>query len=239
MRNVLAIALAGVATWAASPASADARCADSQLVTQRRAVGGFREIGLSAPAEVIVKQGARESLVVRAPANVLPHLVTAVDGSRLELKLDDDGPHQIDCQIIFEITVVTLTELDVSGAGKVSMGALTGKNLKIALSGAASVTMDSVSVGQLALSMSGAAKVKANGQVTHQKVSISGTGQYKGEQLGSQSASVTISGTGSAQLNVAKELNATISGVGNVAYIGNPRVTQQISGVGKVRPLRP
>jgi len=72
------------------------------------------------------------------------------------------------------------------------------------------------------------------GTVDSQAVTISGTGDYNGENLQSAAAKVTVDATGNAVLRVSDRLDATVSGVGSVEYIGYPHVTKDISAVGSV-----
>ena len=72
------------------------------------------------------------------------------------------------------------------------------------------------------------------GTVDAQAVTISGTGDYNGEDLQSTTAEVTLDGAGNAVLRVSDRLDATVSGVGSVEYIGDPHVTKDINGVGSV-----
>jgi hypothetical protein len=240
MRAVLGIAVAAAAL-AAAPRSANARCKGQSpdVVVQKRAVGSFSQIAMGAPAELIVRQGTRESLTIRADRKVLPYLKTPVTGGKLELDLDN-GANKLDCidQITFEVTVVNLSGLDVSGAGKIVLDGLRGKRLSMDLGGAATVRMDRASIGDLDLSMSGAVKMNASGQAARQTIRIAGTGQYSAERLASQTTVVSISGTGHARVNAQKELDATISGIGHIEYGGNPRVKQRVSGTGSIERIK-
>ena len=64
--------------------------------------------------------------------------------------------------------------------------------------------------------------------VDSQVVTISGTGDYDGEELQSATADVTIDAVGNAVLQVSDRLDATVSGVGSVEYIGDPQVTERL-----------
>jgi hypothetical protein len=242
MRSALGIALAGIAAWTAAPRAAEARCRPdpADLATQSRSVTGFHEIDLTAPAELIIKQGARESLTVRADRRIMPDLDIAVRDGRLHLDLDRDrSRYDDDCMhdITFEVTVVNLSALDVSGAGTVRIGALSGKRLDLDLGGATNLKIDRLAVGDLRVDVTGAGQVRLAGQASRQVVRISGTGSFRGEGLSGQTASVTISGTGSARVNASKDLDATISGVGQIQYLGNPRIRRSISGMGSLSPI--
>jgi Putative auto-transporter adhesin, head GIN domain len=239
----LALAVAGAA-WAAAPEEASAKCRPpaGDLVTETRAVRGFHEIGLSAPAHLVVKQGAREALVVRADRRLMPYLKTTVSSGRLDLDLDTRSSNhdRFECThpTVFEVTVVKLSALDVSGAGSAKLGPLQRKQFALDLSGAAEVEMERLVGERLDIDMSGAATVRAAGKVARQSLRISGTGRYKGEQMASDAASISIAGTGSAQVNASKELDVSISGVGDVQYLGNPKITRTISGMGSLARLK-
>lgn len=236
MRSVFGIALAAAA-WAAAPSTAEARCkeAAADLVVQKRPVGSFREISMSAPARLVVRQGTRESLTVKVDRRALPYVKTPLSGGRLSLELDDPRD-QLRCvhELTFEVTVVNLSGLDVSGAGEVVLDGLRGQRLSMDLGGAANVRMDRASLGDLDLSISGSVKMNASGQATRQTVRIAGTGHYAAERLTSQTAVVSISGTGHARVMARKDLDAAISGVGHIEYGGNPRLRQRVSGTGSI-----
>ena len=69
-----------------------------------------------------------------------------------------------------------------------------------------------------------------SGTVDSQVVTISGTGEYDGENLESTTAEIAVDGAGDAVVRVSSQLDVTIRGVGSVEYIGNPEVDQNIRG---------
>ena len=68
---------------------------------------------------------------------------------------------------------------------------------------------------------------------------LSGAGSFDGEKMEAQTASVKISGLGTAVVDAVKTLDATISGAGNIEYIGSPQVRQTISGAGSIKARKP
>jgi hypothetical protein len=246
MRLALGIALAALTMTATERDAAGHRCRGrapaGERVTQSRAVRGFHEIDLAAAARVIVKQGARESLTLVADRRLLPYLRTPVRAGRLEIDQTDEGHHRFDDECLHEtvvhVTVVNLSALFLSGAGSFEMGSFRGRELAVDISGAGSIRIGRLSLGRLVLDVSGAGSLVAAGQATSQRVTMSGAGSFSGERLASQSAHVTISGTGEADINASRTLDVIISGVGGVRYVGNPRVRRTISGMGSLARLR-
>jgi hypothetical protein len=55
--------------------------------------------------------------------------------------------------------------------------------------------------------------------------------------LTAKQARVTVSGTGSVEVNATDKLEANVSGVGSVKYRGTPAIEKRVSGVGTVAPL--
>jgi len=59
-------------------------------------------------------------------------------------------------------------------------------------------------------------------------------GSFRAGELESQTALVTIAGTGSALIWAGDSLDVGLSGVGSLEYYGNPRLKQRINGIGRV-----
>jgi hypothetical protein len=246
MRSALGIALAAAAlVTAAAPGSAEADCRPpaADRATQSRNVRGFHEIDLSAPARLVLKQGARESLTMTTDRRLLPVIRTTVRNGRLDIDWDDRSRHDRrdwDCMhdTVIEVTFVRLSDLMVSGAGSVEAGSVSGKELDIDLSGAGSVRIGRLSVTTLDVDITGAGSLTASGQAARQEIEISGAGSYSGQRVTGRDVEVDISGTGSAKVNASASLDVDISGMGSVQYSGNPRIRQDISGMGSLARLR-
>ncbi len=248
MRLASGIATSAVAVAIAlsigGPRAAFAHCRASaaDLVTEARPLRGFHRIGVGGPIDLVIKQGARESVTVRADRKLMPHVKSAVKDGRLVLDLDRDPSrperHLCPGDLVVEITVVQLSALDVWGPSRVEVGKLGGKRLALDLSGPTDVVADQIAFDELELSMSGPASVRFGGQVARQRIDISGPAEYAGERLASRSARVEMSGPGDARVLASDDLDVEISGVGTVGYLGNPRVTRRVSGLGSLRRLR-
>jgi hypothetical protein len=184
---------------------------------------------------VIITQSDKESLTVETDDNLMQYIETQVRGGTLELGFtDDDILLRPSKSIIFRLSVIELTALDSSGAGRFEMDELDADRLEVTLSGAGVIRMDSLSASDLVVTVSGAGNIELAGQVKTQEVNLNALGNYNASDLESQAATVSISGAGSASIWVHDALDVTISGAGNVDYYGSPEVSQNISGVGRV-----
>jgi hypothetical protein len=198
-------------TGAVTPATA---VPESGRVIESREISGFTGVELTSIGDLRIEQTGTESLTIEADADVLPQLTSNVSNGILELGVAPGTTIATSRRIVYRLTVATLDSIAVSGAGDATAANLRADRLTVEVSGA----------GEMILA----------GTVDSQTVTISGTGDYNGEDLLSASAKVTIDAAGNAVLRVSDRLDVTVSGVGSVEYIGDPKVTKHISGVGSV-----
>jgi hypothetical protein len=136
--------------------------------------------------------------------------------------------------ITFDLILINLNRLDISGAGDIDIEQLKTDKLTINLSGAGSLEIKDLRADELVTQVSGAGSIIISGQVTGQEITHSGVGTFHPDDLRSDTAFIKISGAGSCTVWVLENLDVSVSGLGNVIYFGNPRVSQSVSGLGKV-----
>ncbi len=200
----------------------------------------FKRIEISGVANIILVQGTNGPLVASVPQNakvtvkVLKEtlVIKSVDGGRWWSNLFGRGPA---ATTQLTINFKDLEAIDVSGGVRISAREIRVPALHLDASGGTTLAIDDLRASTLTIDGSGAVKAEIAGQVTEQRISISGAADYQAAKLLSDTASVDVSGASKIVVNVRKKLNASISGAGTVEYIGDPIVTQSISGVGKVK----
>jgi hypothetical protein len=191
------------------------------------------------PAQVLIKQGANESLKIEAEDNLLPNLKTQVENGMLEIFYRrENGKHVNPTKTVkIMITVKELTEVDFTTAGELIIEKLKTDNLDVSLSGAGNLNLDEIQLQALDVNLSGAGSMSASGTAETLDLNISGFGDFEGGELHGKDARVNISGAGSATVWAEDSLTAEVSGAGSVSYFGSPSVTRNISGVGDVSHL--
>jgi hypothetical protein len=209
------------------------------VVSETRDVSGFRAIEVEYPAEMLVKQGTTEALVIEAEDNLLPNLQSQVQNGTLRIFYRrENGKHVNPTEIpVITITVKDLADVELSSAGQLTIEKLETDQLDVSLSGAGDVNIMDIETSALQLDLSGAGSATASGVADSLQLNISGFGDFKGGELHNKDARVSISGAGSATVWVDEELDAQVSGAGSVSYYGDAAVTRQISGVGGVNHL--
>ena len=209
------------------------------VVTETRDVSGFHAIDISYPAQVLVKQGSKESLEIEAEDNLLPGLKTQVKNGVLDIFYKTTNGKHVNPTKTVKITIVVkdLTSVDFTSTGDLTIENLKTNALDVSLSGAGNLKLDKILVKALGVSLSGAGSMSASGTADDLNLNISGFGDFKGTDLHSKDAQVDISGAGSATTWVDNNLDAQISGAGSISYYGSASVTKQVSGVGGINHL--
>jgi len=207
------------------------------MAKETRKASDFDAVSVRFPAEVVIRQGSKESVTVEAEDNLLPQLSTNVKSGTLVIENSEaNWSKRVSPTETVKITIVVknLKEISLSSAGSLFVDGLESNELRLSISGAGEVTLSGLEVGRLDVSLSGAGTINADGRANDVNISISGLGSFNGESLSSQVADIEISGAGSASLRVEKELTARVSGAGSINYYGDPTVEKHVSGAGAI-----
>ena len=182
------------------------------MITESRDVSGFDEIVLMTSGDVVIEVTGTESLEIEADDNVISLLTSEVVNGRLEL--GSSGSFSTTRGITYTITASELVGVTISGSGNIDISEIDTDSFQ------ATVT--------------GSGNIDPSGSSTSLEVTISGSGEFSGDDLESAIGDVTVSGSGEAVVNVTDDLMVRITGSGDVHYMGDPTIDQDISGSGGV-----
>jgi hypothetical protein len=211
-----------------------------QIVTETRNVTDFMAISVEYPADVVIKQGAAESVVITADDNLLPQLSTKMSMGTLVIRnTETDWNRRINPNkpVRIIVTVINLRDVDFPSAGNIRIEKLETESMNLRVSGAGSVTLDQLNTRKLVCLLSGAGGITASGVADDLNLDVSGLGSFTGKNLVNNNADVSLSGMGSASVHPKNNLVVSISGVGSVRYYGNPHISQQVGGMGIVNKM--
>ncbi len=139
--------------------------------------------------------------------------------------------------IRYFVTLEHLRVLTLEGTGSFHGENLKGEGLSIAHSGSGVMNLTGLHYHELDVDLSGLGEIQLEGEIQKQNLDLSGAGNYQAENLKSQEANVTLSGSGLVRIWVEEELNADLSGAGSIEVKGDPKVEESNTGVGRIKPL--
>jgi hypothetical protein len=184
--------------------------------TQARSVPPFSGVELDGDNNVIVRVGARRSVIVHADTNLLGRVTTRVRSDRLVIGTTP-GNLAAKSPMFVVVSLPSLDRLRLQGAGNISATGLDSRELTVDLPGSGNID--------------------ASGTTTKLDVTITGEGTALLRRLIARDAKAVLGGEGTIMLTATHSLDARIPGSGTVLYGGSPpRVTQRVTGSGTISP---
>ena len=210
-----------------------------KIQTETRAAGSFQAISLKTSAKLVLRQGSREGVELRADDNILPlietRIVDGAGGPTLEIRSRDGARYSTKTTPVITVDLITLSGLSVSGSGDVTSDGLKSPALKIAISGAGDIRLDRLAIDDLGIKVTGSGDIHFSGRTTKLAVAIAGSGDVDTAGLEADDVSISISGSGGANVNARKALTVSIAGSGDVVYSGDAVPKTSIAGSGTVK----
>lgn len=225
-----------------------------QEASEPREVGAFDRIDVAGQTDVTVEPGDT-SVTVRGDDNLLSDVLTEVNDDTLEIR--ERSPLLPRAGLVVEVTTSHLNGAALQGSGDMVARDVAGDTFNATVAGSGGLDIDGAAskaftatingsgwldvngfTGEtFSANVSGSGGVRASGQVGHLDVTVSGSGDAQLQDLAARRATVDVTGSGGATVQVSETLDASSSGSGDVVYSGNPRnVQEQTSGSGDVRP---
>lgn len=205
---------------------------EGPVVTEELNLADFDGIELSISADVVIKQGPVQEVIVEGKQNIIDELERDVKSGIWDIDIKGCVRDNKDMRIF--ITLPDITSLKLSGSGTIeSENVLLVNDIDLGISGSGDMDLD-LEADRIDAKISGSGEMNLDGLADHLDFEISGSGDLHGFGLETQSAIVEIRGSGDAEVFVNDNLDVKISGSGNVIYRGNPGLNVKISGSGKV-----
>ena len=229
---LVCLTLVPVAAQAASLAGS------GRSATESRSLADFQALALNGSMDMVVRQGAVQSVQVEADDNLLPLLETVVEstgqGATLLVRWKKGQSLHTRSKVLVTVVLPRLSALTSSGSGDIRVEAFNTPALKLSLSGSGDARLQGLSTEELGISIAGSSDVVANGSATRLKISIAGSGDVRMADLKSEEVTIAIAGSGDAAVNANKTLEVSIAGSGDVIYTGNAAVKSRVAGSGSV-----
>ncbi len=200
------------------------------VVEQELDLSSFERVSLSISADVHIKRGDTQSIMVRGQQNIIENLITDVQDKTWRIRFD--RPIRRSQGVKIFITLPYLSGAKVSGSGNIeSEDAWQAPSFYAGVSGSGNINLQ-VQAEELTSKVSGSGNIMLGGSSKEYTVQITGSGNIKAYELSAEHCKVRISGSGDARVDAQEQLDVRISGSGDVMYTGRPQVNSKISGSG-------
>lgn len=184
--------------------------------TESRELAKFDELELRGTGDVEITIGRRGPLKITADDNILPLITTEIKDGRLIISVT--GNIRAKTEMSYTVTVPDIKAVTLAGSGEISIKGVDNKNLSLAIKGSGDV--------------------RASGKTGQLSIAIKGSGDVSAAKLSAKIVSISITGSGDANVSVEDSLSVSIKGSGDVTYRGDPLIAQAIKGSGEVHKKR-
>ena len=198
----------------------------------------FKELSIGGSMNVYLTQGDKTLLQIEGGEADIHNIEVRQKGNTLSIGIKKkSGFTFITKRIDVYITTPTFSEINLKGSTRLlTDNQFHLERVKITSCGSAKMVMG-LNAQDLDINIKGSGHIALSGYAQNQTVNVSGSGSYKANKLLSGSANINVYGSGTAYLDVERELNVKVYGSGNVLYKGNPSIQSQSYGSGKVKAV--
>jgi hypothetical protein len=200
-------------------------------------VAEFDAISTSGPQDIVILRGDTPSVRAEGSPDALAQLEAVVEGDTLTIRPKrgfDWGDWRRLSSATFHVTLPRLESLAQAGSGNVRIDRVQGESFESSIAGSGELTIGLLEVDEADFNIGGGGNITASGKARQTRISIGGSGDIGASGLLSETASVSIAGSGDVELTVTDEANVSILGSGNVDIAGPGRCSVTRFGSGDV-----
>jgi hypothetical protein len=189
-------------------------------------------IGLAGPDKVVISEGDTFEVTLDGDADAGAALRFDRDGNELTIARDTeiyDGPRSA----IIRITMPAPSGLEIAGTGKIEAETM-ASDAQVEIAGAGAVTIGKLSANRLGVEIAGSGAVTAAGTAKVLSVEIAGSGDVRLANLTADDVTVEIAGSGNVNLASNGSVTADIAGSGDVVVVGSATCSLNSAGSGSL-----
>ena len=208
-------------------------CVDGQGATRKaqRTLNAFDAVDVTLPAEVTIKVGDTNLMLIQTQSNIIPLIKSDVRRGTLHLTA---SCYHVTKPVRITLTVKSLKKISLTGSGKIRVpDMLSPDKLSLSLSGSGQIEADVLST-KVDAEVDGSGLLIVNGKAKEFDPEVNGSGVIRALGLRVKKAYAEVNGSGQIYVSAKDYLKATISGTGIIHYTGSPEVRSKINGSGKV-----
>lgn len=208
---------------------------NGHVVSERRPVTSpIHNIVVTGATDTVIRQDAKESIEVHADSNLLPHILTTMQGTTLTVATKGSIRRGT---LTVHITAKNLEQLNVQGASQTQLDYSSKAGMTISSSGASRI-IGSAQIDNATLNLAGASHVDLQGSFNKITAHISGASKLDLQQSQITEMIVkSLSGASKLMLPTLQTLELkSVSGASKVIYRGTPQLTLgEITGASTVQ----
>lgn len=191
------------------------------VITKDIAVQPFDQLQASGIFNVVLTQGTKEALKIKAEDNLQQLFEVKNEGSKLIVSMKKDSHFKTEEKMTVYVTFKNLKSMELKMVGNVSSeGNLSFNNLSLDNSSVGSVDL-ALNASKLDIKNKSVGSLKLKGKADNAVIKSNSVGSIRASELMVQTMDIDNDGVGSAEVNAAKELKVKESFLGKVRNAGS------------------
>jgi len=191
-----------------------------KIATKDYNLGTISSINLTSLPDIVITQGSRQKVTVKASDNILQYCQLKNNDGKLTISLTKDGDTKNfkGFDMVIYITVKDIKSVRSTGTGDVKFqGSINVESLDLSTSGTGDIQLPMFSCGTIKVNITGTGDVSVNGKANFANLSISGTGDINAKINGLDKITASISGTGDMSIKGSTEYaKYSVAGTGDI-----------------------
>jgi hypothetical protein len=207
---------------------------NGNMVTVDRPMEPFEKIQVVGSASMRYHLSPEYRVSITVDSNIVEYVETESINNKLKIEMSETWKSYSFKKLIVDIYCRAINDVLITGSGSLELvDKLETSSLRMNIAGAGGID-GSIDCNTLDIHVSGSGDISLKGNVDNGYIAIIGSGDFRGEELKMNEATLILSGTGRMNGWVENDLTIVNSGTGSITYRGNPLTDISNSGFGKV-----
>jgi hypothetical protein len=182
-------------------------------------VSDFNQLQIEGAGHAIITIGSPASVTVSGPDDQISNLQVQVWFNTLEIEPNDDDNHSSGADLIYHITVPSLSQIELEGAVTAEVDGLTVDALEISVEDNASLQVTKLSTQRLESQVEGNASVTIAGSAASQQVQTEDNATLDALQLDSKTIDIEAEGNAHSKVRFSETLTGQAEDAAVVEYM--------------------
>jgi hypothetical protein len=182
-------------------------------------VDAFSQPQIEGGGHAIITIGSPASVTVSGPETEMANLQVQVWFNTLEIEPNDDDNRTAASDLIYNITVPSLSQIELEGSVTAEVDGLAGDSLQISVEDSSGLQATNLEVQRLDAQVEGSSTVTLSGTAGSQQIENEDSATYDALQLDCQSAEIEAEGSSHSMIRVTESLSGQIEDSAVVEYM--------------------
>jgi hypothetical protein len=182
-------------------------------------VDAFSQLQIEGGGHAIIAIGSPASVTVSGPEAEVANLQVQVWFNTLEIEPNDDDNRNASSDLVYHITVPSLSQIELEGSVTAEVDGLASDSLEISVEDSSGLHATNLSIQRLEAQVEGSSTVTLSGTTGSQQIESEDSATYDALQLDSQSAEIEAEGSSHSKVRVTDSLTGQIEDSAVVEYM--------------------